>query len=74
MRRLVVSQWEKDKIAHKLVSGEYICLQVREIGQGIATHQFDPPGEVTADEMFSALVEFFQPLQERVGNTYVFVI
>lgn len=72
MRRIEVSQWEKELIARKLSSGECGCLEIREIGLGIATHKFDPPDDVTLEEMYDAVVAFFLMIGEKVGSAYLF--
>jgi len=72
MRRISISEWEKERAARMLLSGEASHLEVRELGLGVATHSFDPPIEVTLEEMYALIVLFFLPI-ERVGSVYLFV-
>lgn len=55
-----------------MLSGDAIQLDVREIGQGVATHKFINPGDLTPDEMYCAVVAFFASIDpRRVGTAYI---
>lgn len=73
MRRVVISEWDKERAARMLLNGEASRLEVRELGLGVATHSFDPPQDVPFELMYSAIVAFFVAIGNKIGSVYLFV-
>ena len=71
MRRREMSQWDKDAMAHLIFTGEAFRIDVREIGQGVATHQFMNPRDQSKEDVYCAIVAFFSLLGDKVGSAYV---
>ena len=70
MRRIEISQWSKRSMCEMLQNGTALRIEVREIGLPISTHFFDAPPDASSGELMDALIKFFGPLEDKVGNTY----
>jgi hypothetical protein len=73
MRKVMISQWNKDEMARLLCSGECSRIDVEETGPFGSIHEFQTPGGLTEQEMYCALVDFFLPFGGQTVTAYAYI-